>query len=215
MAKKFVASYSGGKDSILALHRAVKQGGGLVALITTYNTDQNRSWFHGLPKTVLKCVAESLNTESWLIETTGDKYAQNFEKKLLFAKERGAEVCVFGDIDIKEHRQWCMKRCESVGIEAMFPLWNENRKRLVYEFIENDFVATITVVDTTRLSEDFLGVELTKEVVNQIELSGADICGENGEYHTFVSNGPIFKIPIEFSLDKKMIVDDYAILSME
>lgn len=212
MNKKFVASYSGGKDSILAIYRAIKQGLTPVALITTYNIDKERSWFHGIPKEVLNSVSKSLNIPIWLIKTTGEEYAINFEKTLAKAKELGAELCVYGDIDIEEHNVWCSERCQNVGMEAFFPLWGESRKKLVYEFIENGFTSNFTVIDTSRLTEDFLGKTLSKETVDLIASQGADECGENGEYHTFVSAGPLFKEKVAFTFGEKLQEGKYAIL---
>ena len=212
MAKKFTASYSGGKDSVLAVYRAIRQGYEAAELVTTYNTDKNRSWFHGIPETVLESVSDSLGIPVRLIKTAGEDYAKNFEKALLRAKELGTEICVFGDIDIEDHHAWCSKRCRNVGIEPLFPLWGEDRKKLVYEFIDSGFIANITVIDTSRMSADFLGQTLTRETVDCIAAQGADICGENGEYHTFVSAGPIFNKPIAFSFGEKMLVDGYAVL---
>jgi len=215
MSKNFVASYSGGKDSILAIYRAIKQGYNPVALFTTYNTDLNRSWFHGIPEDVLQSVSDSLDIPIWVVKTTGELYAQNLEKTLIRAKELGAEVCVFGDIDIEDHRQWCGERCRNAGIEPFSPLWRESRKQLVYEFIDSGFIANITVIDTARMDASFLGQTLTTETVNRIEAQGADICGENGEYHTFVSNGPIFKRPVDFSFGEKLVKDGYAIMPVQ
>ena len=216
MSKKFVASYSGGKDSILSIHRAIKQGLTPVALIITYNTDRKRSWFHGIPEPVLDSVSESIGIPIWLIRTNGAEYAANFEKSLLCAKEKlGADICIFGDIDIEEHNNWCSERCRNVGLEPMFPLWGEERKNLVYEFIDNNFVANITIIDTKRMSGDYLGSRLTRETVDLIAADGVDICGENGEYHTFVSAGPIFSKPICFSFGDKIMENDYAVLPIQ
>lgn len=210
--KKFVASYSGGKDSILAIYRAVKLGMDPVSLINTYNIDRECSWFHGIPENLLKEVSASLNIPIKLIKTSGKDYAANFEKELKAQKEKGAEVCVFGDIDLEEHLEWCTARCDAVGIEAFFPLWQEERKALVYEFIERGFTANITIVDTERLSEKHLGMTLSTETVASIILEGADPCGENGEYHTFVSNGPLFGRPISFGYGQLLKNEKYAIL---
>ena len=209
---KFAISYSGGKDSALALYRAVKQGNDPIALITTYNTDATRSHFHGLTEEGLKSVSNSLNIPLWLIKTNGDEYAANFEKALRRAKEQGAEACVFGDIDIEGHLKWCSERCENVGIAPFFPLWGENRKDVVYELIDSGFIANISIVNTKYLSDEYLGRQLTKEVAERIAADGADICGENGEYHTFVSAGPVFKYPVSFSFGEKYVRDDHAIL---
>jgi len=215
MGKKFVASFSGGKDSTLAIYKAIGQGHELIALITTYNIDENRSWSHGLSKSVLERVAESLGAPSWVVETTGEKYAENFEKVLIRAKEHGAEMCVFGDTDIEGHLHWGEERCQEVGIEAMFPLWGKGRESVVYEFIDSGFTANISVIDTSQLDDIFLGEKLTKTIAIQIAEEGADICGENGEYHTFASDGPIFSYPINFSFGEKVVQEKYSILPIE
>lgn len=210
--KKFVASYSGGKDSILAIHRAIKNGYTPVQLITTYNVDKGRSWFHGIPKNILDDVSNSLKIPIQLVQTTGELYNENFELALMNAKNLGAEVCVFGDIDLEGHLQWCSDRCKNVGIEAYFPLWQNDRKSLVYELIDEGYISTITIIDTKQLSDKFIGKVLTKDLVDEIEQSGADACGENGEYHTFTSNGPIFNTPINVVFGDKLIIDEYVIL---
>jgi uncharacterized protein (TIGR00290 family) len=212
VAKKFTASYSGGKDSVLAIYRAIGQGYEPLELITTYNIDENRSWFHGIPETVLESVSASLNIPVRLIKTAGKDYAQNFEEALLRSKKLGAEICVFGDIDIEDHKHWCSERCRNTGLDPLFPLWGEDRKKLVYEFVDSGFTANITVIDTRRMSDGFLGKTLTRETADCIAAQGADICGENGEYHTFVSAGPIFRKPIEFFFGEKIIRNGYAVL---
>ena len=213
--KKFVASYSGGKDSVLAIHRAVHAGLVPLELITTYNTDMNRSWFHGITENIIKKVSDSLAIPIRLIRTSGEQYEENFEKALADAKNRGAEVCVFGDIDIEGHLEWCSLRCEKVGLTPYFPLWQESRKKLVCEFIDSGFLAIITIIDTSRMPKNFLGEILTRKVADLIEESGADICGENGEYHTFVFDGPIFNNKIDFIEKEKLERDKYYILSVD
>jgi uncharacterized protein (TIGR00290 family) len=210
--RNFVASYSGGKDSILAIYRAIKLGMKPVSLIITYNVDMERSWFHGIPDELLSEVSASLDIPIKLIKTSGEDYAANFKKELKVQKENGAEICVFGDIDLEEHLQWCTARCDAAGIEAFFPLWQEDRKTLVDEFIENGFTANIIVVDTYRLSTKHLGMTLSPETVSSIISEGADACGENGEYHTFVSDGPLFKTPVSFCYGELVRKEQYAIL---
>jgi uncharacterized protein (TIGR00290 family) len=212
MKNKIIASYSGGKDSILALYLAMKNGYQPIRLITTYNSDRARSWFHGLTDPVLDAVSESLQIPIQKIVTTGDMYAENFVNTLLQLKESGAELCVFGDIDIDEHLQWCRDRCDDAGISALFPLWKRDRKEIVRELINAGFTARITIVNTKLLSAKFLGEILTYELLDEIERDGADVCGENGEYHTFVSDGPIFNNPINVKYGSKITENGYAIL---
>ncbi len=212
--KLFVASYSGGKDSILALYRAIKQGMKPVALIITYNTDRQRSWFHGIPEEVLESVSESLGIPIWLIKTSGKEYAENFEKGLMRAKALGAQTCVYGDIDLEEHRTWCNERCANVGLEAYFPLWGEERQSIVREFVQSGFKAYFTVIDTDRMSAEYLGSPLTMEIIERLAAQGVDPCGENGEYHTFAAEGPIFNKKVSFAFGESLQEDKYAILSI-
>ncbi|WP_461612925.1 Dph6-related ATP pyrophosphatase [Clostridium sp. Marseille-QA1073] len=212
---KFVASYSGGKDGMLALYRAIKSGYEPASLLTTYNESANRSWFHGVPVEVLNKVSQLIDIPLELVKTgAGDDYAKDFEKALLKLKDNGVNACVFGDIDIQAHYDWCDSRCKATKIKSIFPLWNESRKELVYEFIESGFKAVITIVDSSRLSEKFLGKTLTKELIKEIVAEGADICGENGEYHTFVYDGPLFKEPVNFKFDEIIRNGNYSILPL-
>ena len=209
---KFIASYSGGKDSIMAIYRAIKEGHTPIFLLTTYNIDKNRSFFHNIPEPALKSVADSLSIPLLLVKTSGDDYQQNFEKALLYAKSQGAEACVFGDIDIEQHRRWPTERCENTGIKPLFPLWGDDRAKVVYEFIDSGFIADITIVNTKYMSADYLGQRLTRDVVGRITTQCVDICGENGEYHTFVSDGPIFMKPVQFSYGEQIMENGYAIV---
>ena len=212
--KKFVASYSGGKDSILALYRAVNSGLSPLELITTFNIDAGRSWFHGMGEDLMRKISASLSMPVRLVKTTGEQYEANFEKALAEAKEKGVQVCVFGDIDIENHLEWCTLRCEKTGLIPYFPLWKEERKKLVYEFIDAGFSAIITVVNTNLMPKKFIGQILSREVVDSIEKSGADICGENGEYHTFTFDGPLFSDKVEFTVKEKVERDNYLILDL-
>ena len=213
--KKFVASYSGGKDSVLAIYRAINLGLIPLELIMTYNTGAKRSWFHVLPADMIKKAGDSLGLPIQLVKTPPELYESNFEKALADAVKRGAEVCIFGDIDLEGHLKWCTERCEKTGLIPFFPLLKESRKKVVHEFIERGFLSMITIVDTSRLPERFLGQILSKEIIEEIENCGADICGENGEYHTFTFNGPLFTRAIDFAIKGREKRDKYAVLVLE
>ena len=210
--RKFAASYSGGKDGALAIYRAIQNGMEPIMLIVTFNTDENRSWFHGIPEDTLKKISDSLGVSIKIVRTTSERYGEDFEKALREAKAAGAECCVFGDIDLQAHFDWCSRRCEAAALQAVFPLWQESREKMVKEFIGAGFRAVITIVDTKQLDAKFLGRELTLETAESIRETGADICGENGEYHTFVTGGPLFKTDIEAVLGEPFNKDGYAIL---
>ena len=214
VGKKFIASYSGGKDSVLAIHRAAASGLIPHSLITTHNPDLEKSWFHGLSEGLLMRISASLELPVDLARTTGEHYEASFEAALIKGKAQGAEVCVFGDIDIEDHLNWCRARCDSAEMIPYFPLLKEDRKKVVFEFVDAGYLALIKIVDTSRMSGDFVGKILSREVIAEIEKTGVDICGENGEYHTFVFDGPLFKNKLDFEVKEKLVRDKFAILNI-
>lgn len=214
MDNKFIMSFSGGKDSTLALYRMIKKGYEPIALLTTVKKDADKSWTHGLSNKLLQQVSESLNIPLLRVECDVCEYEKEFEKILGTAKEMGARICVFGDIDIQEHKDWDVNRCKNVGLKAEFPLWQENRESLVYEFIDSGFTTIIKTVNLKYLSKDLLGKKLTKDIVEKIKETGSDPCGENGEYHTFVIDGPLFKSDIKFENKGIVIENNYGHLDI-
>ncbi|MFR6017181.1 MAG: diphthine--ammonia ligase [Paraclostridium sordellii] len=214
MDNGFIMSFSGGKDSTLALYRMIKKGYKPVALLTTLKKNKGKSWTHGITNSLLEKVSKSLQIPILKVECDIDEYETEFEKALIEGKKMGAQICVFGDIDIEEHKQWDILRCENTGLKAKFPLWQEDREKLVYEFIDSGFTTIIKTINLKYLDEKYLGKVLDRSVVKEIELSGADICGENGEYHTFVINGPLFSQPIEFENKGKVLENGYAHLDI-
>ena len=215
MSKKFIMSYSCGKDSTLALNRMIEEGHTPVALLITVDKKLCRSWFHGVPENLLNDVSKSLNIPLLLVKCEGEEYGAKFKETLLLAKNSlGAECCVFGDIDLEAHREWCTDRCDEAGMEAIFHLWNEGREELTHEFIDRGFKTVIKNVKLEFLGTEFLGKVLTKDVVSDIKATGADPCGENGEYHTFVYDGPLFKFPIKFRTKDNITNETHGFLDI-
>lgn len=212
---KIVVSFSGGKDSTLALYRMIREGYKIIGLLVTFD-NQNDSCFHRIPKDILKRISEEL--EIPLVEvdcSDGKNYEEEFGNALKSLKENGAEICVFGDIDIEAHKKWCLDRCDEAGIKGKFPLWQEDRESLTNEFLDYGFKAVIKKVNLKALTEEFLGKELSKEVVSEIKSLGSDPSGENGEYHTLVFGGPIFKNEVKFSKLDKEIIGDFGYLTIK
>lgn len=199
MGKKVVISFSGGKDSVLSLHKAVSLGYEPIALMTTINKNKGDSWFHDISSDLLKQVSLAINIPLLLVECSGENYENTFEIALKNMKNLGAEACIFSDIDIAHHREWGEIRCKNTGLEAIFPLWQENRETLVKEFIDLGYKAIIKKVNLKNMNVDFLGKTLSHKLLEEIKATGSDVCGENGEYHTFVYDGPIFskEIPLK------------------
>lgn len=192
----FVMSYSGGKDSVLSLYRMITEGHNPIALITTVNACQKRSWFHGIETELMYAVSNSLRIPLLVCECIPDDYTGAYEDSLRKAKQMGAEACVFGDIDIEGHRSWNEERCKTANLKCIMPLWQQNREELTREAVSVGFKAMIKIVQSDKLDTSFLGCTLTQSLIDKIKATGIDVCGENGEYHTFVYDGPIFSYSV-------------------
>lgn len=195
---KFVVSYSGGKDSVLALHHMIAQGHTPVALLVMVNHSQKRSWFHGMDLKLMEEVAASLEIPLLLCHSAGEDYQEKMEAGLRQAKAMGAEAAVYGDIDIEGHRQWCQERCDAVGLERIHPLWHRDREENTREAIDLGYQCLIKCVKNGVLPQDYLGMMLSLELLEEMKSRGIDVCGENGEYHTVVVGGPIFHSPVPY-----------------
>ncbi|MFO8059996.1 MAG: diphthine--ammonia ligase [Bacillota bacterium] len=211
---RFVTSYSCGKDSALALHRMVQAGHQPIALLVMLNEEENRSWFHGVDRPLLEAVSDSLGIPLIECACTGEEYHTAMEEGLLTAANMGAEVAVFGDIDIEDHRKWATDRCASAGLRAACPLWRQDRLALTREVISAGFAAIIKCVDKSRTDPDLLGEILTDELIERIVAGGADACGEHGEYHTFVYDGPIFSHPLPIQMGRILDFGTHAAIDI-
>ena len=207
---KFALSYSCGKESSLALHRLAAEGHEPVCLGTVVNAAQQRSYFHGADPAMLERYAEALGLPMILCPTDGSDYAEAFERGLERARELGAEAVGFGDIDIEENRSWEEERCAHRGLRPLFPLWGRPRLKVVEELLELGFVCIVKCVDTQRLPRTLLGKALTRQLIARIADCGADPCGENGEYHTLVTDGPPFVRPLPLRIGPVVELGRYA-----
>ncbi len=195
---KFVMSYSCGKDSTLALHHMIRQGHEPVALLTMANQEVDRSYFHGADYKMLQAYSDALALPMLITPTAGENYHLSMEQSLRKAMELGAEAACFGDIDIEGNRAWCEERCKNAGIRSVFPLWQRDRLENVHEIIRAGYKCLIKSINNTLLPKDLLGKILDQEVLEEMQRCGIDACGENGEYHTLVMDGPIFHKPMAY-----------------
>lgn len=193
---KIAVSYSMGKDSMLALHRAVRAGHELTCLIHSFNTGCGRSWFHGADRAMVQAAADALGCPVLYAESAGEGYDEAMEAALRRAGSLGAQACVFGDIDIAAHRRWDEERCRRAGLSALLPLWQEQREKLVFEAVDSGYRCLVKCLRPDRLPDRFLGRALDRALLAEMGRFGIDICGENGEYHTIVVDGPLFRRPL-------------------
>jgi uncharacterized protein (TIGR00290 family) len=159
-----------------------------------------RSRSHGLPLAVLKDQADALGLRLVVRSTNWFAYTDAFTDALQELRASGHSECVFGDIDITAHRDWCTHVCHRAGLAARHPLWQQDRRRLVEELIDRGFDATIVVIRPELLDRSFLGRRLDREIIDNLEAIGVDACGENGEFHTVITDGPPFARAVSVSL---------------
>lgn len=210
----FVCSWSGGKDSCLALYRAVIAGAEPQSLLSMLREDGQRSRSHGLPCEILQAQADSLGIPLVTKTASWPDYESVFIAALKELQASGVEAGVFGDIDIDDHRLWEEKVCAAAGIEAYLPLWKGSRLALLGEFLMLGFEATLVAVNGDKLDKAYLGRVIDPELVQEFASLGIDPSGEVGEYHTVVTNGPIFSEPVQLGMGERVLHDGYWFLDV-
>jgi diphthine-ammonia ligase len=196
---KLIAAWSGGKDSCFALYKALKQGHCIQSLLTMMQ-DINNSNFHMISSELLDAQSEALGIPINKVSTTPETYELQFGKALREAKNNGAQGILTGDIyEIAQHEPgWIERVSANAGLTATRPLWHRDTRQVLDEFINNGFKATIVRVNRAALGIEYLGRQLDRQLYAEIqEIGSVDPCGEKGEYHTFVTDGPIFSKEIE------------------
>jgi len=213
--RPFFCSWSGGKDSCLALYHAIRDGGRPEALLTILSEDGLTSRSHGLPKTLIEAQAGSLGVRPVFRSASWPEYEVEFISALHDFKTSGIEVGVFGDIDVDSHLEWVRRVCNVAGIVPVHPLWKRDRRELLEEFIGLGFKARIVVTDDRKLDKRFLGKMIQARTVSEMEAVGIDPSGELGEYHTVVTEGPIFSSKVEIKTLGREHRDGYRFLKLD
>jgi len=212
---KFIASFSGGKDSVLALYKAANTGEA-IGLIVMLEDEGKRSRSHGMSLEFIRAQAKSIGLPVYTAAASWADYEKVFMRLLNQAKNQGAEVLVTGDLDMPAHGCWHDKVTKNAGLKLGMPLWEMNHREAVEEFVNLGFVTIIVTVNLSLgMREDDLGRTLTHEYVKELEARGIDPCGEGGEFHTTVIDGPIFKRPIPVRKCEIIKDGEYAFLPLE
>jgi diphthine-ammonia ligase len=197
--RAYFCSWSVGKDSCLALYKTMQLGYCPKFLFTTCFKASGKSYSHNLSVDVLHAQAKCLGLPLVICNTAIEDYKDVFIKKINEARQNLANVAagVFGDIDIEEHRAWVQKVCLELNCEPVLPLWKCDRKTIITEFLELGFKAQIVVVHSKKLGTECLGRIIDEELLEEFTNKSIELCGENGEFHTVVVDGPIFNAPLK------------------
>jgi uncharacterized protein (TIGR00290 family) len=196
-------NWSGGKDSSLSLYKILIENKYQVDyLLTSINKKHDRISMHGVRSALLHKQAESIGIPLKLLELPEQpdmaEYEKEMERRVREITDEGIHHAIFGDIFLEDLKVYRENKLRPLGIGAVFPLWKIPTKELMREFLDTGFKAIIVCVNTKYLDKSFCGRIIDRSFVNDLP-PNVDLCGENGEYHSFVFDGPIFKDPISFS----------------
>ena len=213
--QKFIVSYSGGKDSTLALYHAM-QVGKAIGLIVMLEEQGLRSRSHAMSMEIIQAQANALGLPIITASSSWNDYETEFLKLLADAKQQGAEVLVTGDLDMPEHGCWHNRITQQAGLKLCMPLWQRPHREVIEEFIQLGFKTMIVTVNLDLgMKVDDLGKVLTLDYIQELENRGIDPCGEGGEFHSTVINGPLFTAPIAVRKGDILYHENYAFLALE
>ncbi len=201
--KKSIFNWSGGKDSAFALYKCLQNKEyNIVSLFTSISYETKRISMHGVRSELLDKQAELIDlpliTISLPKQTSMEIYNNIMQTQMNNFKLQDIEYSIFGDIFLQDLREYREKQLLKVGMKAVFPLWKRNTTELINEFINAGFKTIVTAVDASKLGKEFVGRIIDKQFIADLP-KNIDPCGENGEFHSFVFDAPMFKEPIKFS----------------
>ncbi len=201
-------NWSSGKDSALALYHLLQDERYAVdELITTVNSHYNRVSMHGLRKELLITQTNVLDIPASIIELPEMPSMEVYEQKMIETvsrlKDDGFTHAAFGDIFLEDLRDYRDTQLAKQSIKSIYPLWKRDTRALLNEFLDLGFKTVIVCANSKYFDEDFVGTIIDKNFINNLP-ENVDPCGENGEFHTFCFDGPIFKNPIPFSIGEKV-----------
>ncbi len=213
MSEKILFSWSSGKDSALALNGLKQNNKDLevVALLTTFTEDYERVSMHGVRRSLLEKQAASIGIPLETVNISKDCGNEEWEGKMQEAlgryRAQGVTSVAFGDIFLEDLKKYREANLAKIGLKALFPLWKQTSYILAKKFLDLKFKAVITCVDSNLLDSSFCGREFDAALMSDLP-KNVDSCGENGEFHTFVYAGPIFKEEIAFTKGDIVARDD-------
>jgi uncharacterized protein (TIGR00290 family) len=205
-------SWSGGKDSAMALSEILKSANyRIAAVLTTVTEGYDRISMHGVRRSILRLQVECIGIpiEEVFISnnSSNEEYETNMRKALTMYRNIGVTSVVFGDIFLEDLRKYRVDKLALLNMKCIFPLWKRDTKELAHSFIKAGFKAVTTCVDTKVLGRKFVGREIDEAFLSELP-PNVDPCGENGEYHSFVYDGPIFKKRVPFGHGERILREE-------
>jgi uncharacterized protein (TIGR00290 family) len=206
--EKMFLNWSGGKDCTMALFKLKEQKQQVDFLFTTLSSETKRVSMHGTSKELITRQAMALNMHSRKLylpkEVNMEVYGKHIAHEMKLMQARGINIAAFGDIFLEDLKQYREQQLAEIGMKAVFPLWKQDTKTLINEFIDKGFKAIIVCVNAKKLDKSFVGRTIDKAFINDLP-SDVDVCGENGEYHSFVYDGPMFANSVNLELGETVL----------
>ncbi|WP_261510098.1 Dph6-related ATP pyrophosphatase [Chryseobacterium paludis] len=201
---KALFNWSSGKDSALALYKTLKENKFDIAyLLTSINEEYQRISMHGVHVSLLEQQASSIGFPLIKMEIpkepSMEQYRDIMNKTMSELKSQGITYSIFGDIFLEDLRKYREDQLKAIDMEAVFPLWKKDTTNLIHEFLDLGFKTIVTCVNETYLDKSFAGRIIDEQFIADLP-QNVDPCGENGEFHTFTFDGPLFKNPIKFEV---------------
>lgn len=206
-----ISSWSGGKDSCLACYKALRQGYDIKYLLNFISRESKRGCFHGIESGLMKLQAEAIGIPLVQKEVTADmkKYEEEFKEAVNELMLHRIGNMVFGDIFLLDQINWVERVCKDLGINPVEPLWNNKPDDIVREFVGSGFKAIIVSCKADPLGRQYIGRQIDIELIDELKEKGVCPCGENGEFHTLVVDGPIFNKRIEIQEAEPILKDGF------
>jgi len=214
MKERILFCWSGGKDSALALAEVLRAGDGQVAaLLTTVTEDYDRISMHGVRRVLLEAQAAALDLPLHMVRIpagcSNEIYEARMQQTLEGFLAQGVRRVAFGDLFLQDLREYRERNLARVGMQAIFPVWGQDTAALARRFIAQGFRAVLVCVDPRKLDASFAGREFDAALLADLP-PGVDPCGENGEFHTFVYDAPIFRQPITIARGEVVLREGFA-----
>jgi diphthine-ammonia ligase len=208
-------SWSGGKDSAMALNRTVRENIDVSHCLNMITEDGKHTRSHGILSEILHDQVEAMGLSIIQQPTTWDTYEEKFKEAIGSFAKQGINTGIFGDIDIESHRQWVERVCQEMGVKPILPLWLGEREQLMREFIDTGFQAVITAVNSSNMGPEWLGRFIDYKFMEDLKkFKNIDLCGEKGEYHTLVLDGPLFNKKINILETQPTKIENHWFLNI-
>jgi uncharacterized protein (TIGR00290 family) len=206
----YCASWSGGKDSCLSCYLAMKQGMNVSHLVH-FDRPNN---LHGVDPALIRLHADLAGIPMVQRKVSQEKFEQEFKMTVSSLKKEGIKGMIFGDIYLEPHKEWVDRTCAELGIEAVEPLWGRKTEDIIREFLGLGFETIVASGDQKLIGKEWIGRRMDDAFIENLKARNLDVCGESGEFHTFVTAGPLFKGKIDITCSEVVARDGFWFLQV-